>query len=99
MRRMTAEITLPAGVNGGGTVDAAIAGQETLGASLGNGQGLSAVLALSGQRSGGSGTYNYNDLYNKPQIEGVTLEGNKTFPQLKLQAMTNLEIYMILREE
>ena len=88
MRRMTAEITLPAGVNGGGTVDAAIAGQETLGASLGN-----------GQRSGGSGTYNYNDLYNKPQIEGVTLEGNKTFPQLKLQAISNLEIYMILRED
>lgn len=29
-------------------------------------------------QSGGGGTANYNDLSNKPQIEGVTLSGNKT---------------------
>ena len=47
---------------------------------------------------GDYGTYDYNELINKPSIEGVTLEGDKTFPQLKLDALTNLEIYMILRE-
>ena len=32
--------------------------------------------------SGGGGTSNYNDLANKPQINGNTLEGNKTPEQL-----------------
>ena len=31
---------------------------------------------------GGGGTDNYNDLNNKPQINGVTLSGNKTTSQL-----------------
>lgn len=35
---------------------------------------------------------NYNELYNKPQIEQVTLEGNKTFAQLGLEAMTVQDI-------
>ena len=29
-----------------------------------------------------SGTSDYNDLENKPSIEGVTLEGNKTLEEL-----------------
>ena len=32
--------------------------------------------------SGPAGTTSYNELTNKPSIEGVTLVGNKTFPQL-----------------
>ena len=39
----------------------------------------------------------YDDLLNKPMIESVTLEGNKSFEQLGLQTMTNLEIEAILR--
>ena len=31
---------------------------------------------------GGSGTSNYNDLENKPKINNVTLEGNKTSSEL-----------------
>ena len=41
--------------------------------------------------SGGGGTSNYNDLANKPQINGNTLEGNKTPAQLGINIpdMTN----------
>lgn len=34
--------------------------------------------------SGGSGTSNYSDLENKPKINGVVLEGNKTSNELGL---------------
>lgn len=33
-------------------------------------------------------TIDYNQLSNKPQIEGVTLEGNKTYPDLNLEAIS-----------
>lgn len=35
--------------------------------------------------SGSSGTDNYNLLKNKPQINGVTLEGNKTLEELGIE--------------
>lgn len=35
---------------------------------------------------GGSGTTNYNNLSNKPQLNGVTLEGNKTLDQVGVLA-------------
>lgn len=38
----------------------------------------------------------YNLLNNKPQIEGVTLEGNKTFEELTLVSLTNAEIEQLL---
>lgn len=41
---------------------------------------------------GGGGTDDYDELTNKPSIEGVTLEGNKTFDQLNLTGITNSEI-------
>ena len=48
------------------------------------------------------GTTNYNDLYNKPQINTVSLEGNKTSLQLKLQdymdAISNFQIEEILKK-
>lgn len=37
-------------------------------------------------------TSDYNDLYNKPQINEVTLRGNKTFDDLGDHTLTNLEI-------
>lgn len=40
---------------------------------------------------GGGGTSNYNDLSNKPQINGTTLSGNKTAANLGLQAATNVQ--------
>lgn len=45
---------------------------------------------------GGSSSDNYNELRNKPQIEGVVLQGNKTFEDLKLIALTNREIEALL---
>lgn len=45
-------------------------------------------------RSGG--TTDYEELDNKPQIEGVTLIGNKTFEELTLIHLTNLEIESML---
>lgn len=34
----------------------------------------------------------YNRLSNKPKIEGITLEGDKTFEDLNLQVLTNKEL-------
>lgn len=45
---------------------------------------------------GGGGTDNYESLVNKPQIEGVTLIGNKSFSDLSLNALTNIEIEELL---
>lgn len=46
--------------------------------------------------NGEDGTDNYESLVNKPQIEGVTLIGNKSFSELSLNALTNIEIEEIL---
>lgn len=40
-------------------------------------------------------TDNYEDLYNKPSINEVTLIGNKTFEDLGDTPLTNLEIKRI----
>lgn len=34
----------------------------------------------------------YNALYNKPQIEGVMLEGDKSYEELNLQRISNADI-------
>lgn len=48
------------------------------------------ILEQSGGGGGGGGTSDYNDLSNKPSINGVQLIGNKTTIQLKLD-----EIYWV----
>jgi len=50
---------------------------------------------LSSTASPGTVT-NYNNLTNKPSIEGVTLEGNKTFEELNLENITNSELESML---
>lgn len=42
------------------------------------------AIAEGGGGGGGGGTTNYNQLSNKPQVNGVTLSGNKTTSQLGL---------------
>ena len=42
------------------------------------------------QSGGGGGTSNYNDLTNKPSINGTTLSGNKTPSQLGLAAASDI---------
>lgn len=48
--------------------------------------------------SGGGGVSSYNDLTDKPSIEGVTLSGNKTFPQLNLDVLSNSDIEDIFQD-
>lgn len=45
---------------------------------------------------GEAGTKDYSELENRPQIEGVTLDGNKSFADLSLEYLTNLEIEAML---
>ena len=42
---------------------------------------------------GGSGTSNYNDLKNKPSINGVTLMGNVALNTLDIQAASEMDKY------
>ncbi len=39
---------------------------------------------------------NYNDLDNKPRINGVTLTGDKSFPDLDLHTISTMELLNIL---
>lgn len=48
--------------------------------------------------STGSGTNDYNDLINKPSIEGVELVGDKTLEELGVEALTPQEIDELLRD-
>lgn len=50
-------------------------------------------MKLSG---GESMVKDYNVLYNKPKIEGVTLIDDKTFDELGMRALTNMEIDELL---
>lgn len=47
---------------------------------------LEMYLDYIAQNGGGGGTTNYNALNNKPQINGVTLQGNKTTQELGILA-------------
>ena len=44
------------------------------------------------------GTNDYNDLINKPSIEGVELVGDKTLEELGVEALTPQEIDALLRD-
>lgn len=59
---------------------------------------LSPVTNINGNITygNGSGTDDYNKLKNKPQIETVELEGNKTFEELGLIGMEADDILSIL---
>lgn len=45
-------------------------------------EALSGEVGVEVLRTGGGGTTNYNNLVNKPSINGVTLQGNKTTEEL-----------------
>ena len=51
---------------------------------------LKELAANSGGEVGG--TYDYEALENKPSIEGIELEGDKTFEELNLVSLSNLDI-------
>lgn len=45
----------------------------------------------------GGGSNDYNVLVNKPQINGVRLEGNKSGEEIGFEILTNKEIESILK--
>jgi hypothetical protein len=53
-------------------------------------------IKLENVRGGGEGTKDYEQLLNKPSIEGEVLIGNKTFEDLHMHVLTNLEIETLL---
>ena len=57
--------------------------------------GSSWVRTNNGSSGGQGSTSDYNDLMNKPQIESVTLLGNKSFADLGLSPVTATEIWAL----
>ena len=55
-----------------------------------DGNGGRVWTTVQGGGGGGSGTSNYNDLSNKPQIAGVTLLGNKSLSDLGIASATDI---------
>lgn len=65
--------------------------------------GVSASLSAKGNLSGRmstprGGTYDYEELENKPKINGVTLIGDRSFEDLGEDTMTNREIVAIFNQ-
>lgn len=50
------------------------------------------IVAEGGGSGGSGGTTDYNDLSNKPKINGVTLSGNKSLEDLGIRDMTEEEV-------
>lgn len=56
-------------------------------------------IEISGGGGSGEGTNNYEDLTNKPKIEGKTLIGNKTLSDLNIKALTNTELEELINSQ
>ena len=59
--------------------------------------GTLGATATLGQTVTVGGTTDYERLRNLPSIEGVTLIGDMTFPQLNMSKLTNSEIEALLQ--
>jgi hypothetical protein len=53
-------------------------------------------IKLENVRGSGEGTKDYEKLINKPRIEGEELIGDKSFEDLHMHVLTNLEIETLL---
>ena len=58
--------------------------------------GIDQEVEVEAKVSVDGGSKNYNDLLNKPRIEGVELEGDKSFDDLNLNKIPNSEIEELL---
>lgn len=74
--------------------------EENIIASLSGDGELEGTLSDSGTALEGELTppmvVDYDALINKPRIEGVVLQGNKTFEDLSLNSLSNVEIENML---
>ena len=77
------------------TIDADVTDTDALLADISSNEFIDVGFDESAGGGGSGGTLDYNELINKPQIEGVTLIGNKMFPELNLNVLTNSEIQTI----
>ena len=57
---------------------------------------LEKVIAKYGNGSGGTGTGNYNDLKNKPLINGVELTGDKTLAELGIEKYDDSQVKQMI---
>lgn len=73
----------------------------TFGATLKEGESMNVTFSESSQMDAKFGevqkvsTSNYEDLYNKPSINGVQLIRDKSFEDLGVDSMSNMEIKQI----
>ena len=76
----------------------------TFGATFAESESMSATFSDDENMSASFGevqkvsTSNYEDLFNKPKINGVTLTGDRSFEDLGEENMSNLEIATIFNK-
>lgn len=70
-------------------------GEEGLSGSLLFGGDISGSLSFEGITAP-TGTFNYEELDNKPSIEGTTLIGDKTLPEIGVGLITPQEIDQLI---
>ena len=58
--------------------------------------GIDQEVKVEAEVSVNGGSKDYDDLLNKPRIEGVELEGDKSFDDLNLNKIPNSEIEELL---
>ena len=78
--------------NANGLLTGVISSAELMGGQV---VGMRGLKGEKGDK-GDAGTTLYSELADKPQIEGVTLEGDKSFAELNLESLTNQEIEDLL---
>lgn len=76
-----------------GTISGSLSTTGTLAGGISSPPTLSGGLTLPTMIERAS---DYEELQNLPQIEGVTLIGNKTFTQLHMSQLSNLELENLL---
>ena len=89
------ETTVSPGVN----VDSSISsGPNVVSTGVGGPRGEKGEQGIQGEKGekGGPGTTNYANLTDKPQINDVTLHGNKSFEDLGAETLSNIEIDNII---
>lgn len=76
-----------------GTISGSLSATGTLSGNISSPSALSGGLSLPREIKRSN---NYEELENLPQIEGVTLIGNKSFAQLNMTRITNSELEELL---
>lgn len=87
---------LSGSISSEGTIDGEVVENSKIDLIMSPAATLNANLTLPETRSGGGGTNDYEELINKPKINNVTLIKNKTFSDLGLNSLSNMELESLL---